>query len=354
MQGSLLRIGQSGVLTNSPGFGARFMRNFSPTLAIDSEVNFYPTDYRQYNQITAQSGGRRFTFSAGLKGGFRKQGFGLFGTVRPGLINFSRVGEIGLKTSPRTSFMTNLGGAFEIYPTKRTIVRFDVGTLLIRFSDRVINVGNTTFTATGKVDTALQLNGGVSYRLGRVEEAGAPVRRSRQKRLEVGAQFSALTLGRYNSQLRDEPGIGGRIAFQLSTQVGLEAEVNHFPRNPQALTPTEGGTITQALFGAKAGIRRHKLGLFAKVRPGFVNFGQTLANESDILNPKYSRLTHFAIDLGSVIELYLSNRVTLRFDIGDTRIYFGSRTISGPTGPFRYPSLSRDSLQMSTGFMWAF
>ncbi|CAN5872633.1 hypothetical protein BH20ACI4_BH20ACI4_12250 [soil metagenome] len=99
------------------------------------------------------------------------------------------------------------------------------------------------------------------------------------KKFEVGAQFSVLNISdpiAFNLNNSDEPqkrteaGFGGRFGYNFNRFLALEAEVNFFPRNfRQFQTNATGGQISQGLFGIKAGIRKDKIGIFGKVRPGF-------------------------------------------------------------------------------------
>jgi len=96
-----------------------------------------------------------------------------------------------------------------------------------------------------------------------------------------------------------------------------------------------GGTVQQAKFGIKIGKRYNRFGVFAKVRPGFVSFGNTFKLTSTLVQrvpggvfspfTEYGseRKTHFATDLGGVLEFYPSRRLVVRFDAGDTIIHYG-------------------------------
>jgi hypothetical protein len=57
---SFFRIGQFGQVLNYPGIEARLVYNITPAFSFDSAVNFYPTDFKGFNQINVQQGGRAF------------------------------------------------------------------------------------------------------------------------------------------------------------------------------------------------------------------------------------------------------------------------------------------------------
>lgn len=65
---------------------------------------------------------------------------------------------------------------------------------------------------------------------------------------------------------------------------------------------------TAAVRGAKAGIRGNRLGLFVKLRPGFMHFNK------DVDCPGCDRRDNFefALDVGGVVEYYPSSRFVVR------------------------------------------
>lgn len=143
------------------------------------------------------------------------------------------------------------------------------------------------------------------------------------ERFEFGAQVTALDL---RATIGEKPGgVGGRFICNLNDYLSLESEVNYFPQNPSGNFGE-----TQALFGAKVGYRRRDIGIFAKVRPGFVHFGGDFYR---VRNP--GNLTHPAVDLGGVLEMFPREHVGFRVDVGDTIVGFGDRPIQiGAIKPF--------------------
>lgn len=148
-------------------------------------------------------------------------------------------------------------------------------------------------------------------------------------RFEIGAQFSSLTLANRPSDTK--PGFGGRFTINLNEHVAVEAETNFYPTESTFPSEETGGRAVQGLFGVKAGKRFGKFGLFAKARPGLVHFTRVLrvsgfTNETFngqtfiIPNFRTQGVTHFATDLGGVVEFYPSRRIVTRFDVGDTII----------------------------------
>jgi hypothetical protein len=255
-------------------------------------------------------------------------------------------------TRPRTSFLTDIGGSLELHPSKRTTVFLEVGSPLIMFGERTKPLGNGAVAiAPGTVEGGLQISTGLRLRLGEVarEPSGAT---PQVRRYELGLLFSSLSLQRFFDPLKHEPGIGVRGSYSLTNHLSLDTEVDYFPRNPHAVSPQEGGKMLLAVFGARVGVRKRRAGFFAKARPGFLRYSQTLSDNSAILNPRYSPLSHFVLDAGGVFEVYPSQRTLVRFDVGDTIIWYGQRNVPGFLSPF--PAFTRDTLQLSAGFAFRF
>lgn len=221
-------------------------------------------------------------------------------------------------------------------------------------------------------------------------------------RYEIGGQFSLMSLNSPSSQdflglsnyfdnpcrefdlvcTRVEPGLGARFTYNLTNHVALEAEGNFFPGRPLkkfgALSPggVPAGHIYQGQFGVKAGKRFKKVGLFLKIRPGFVRFTEasqftgfrlrsffhpSLGRQVQLENAEFrlGKVTYPSVDLGGVVEFYPSRRIVTRLDVGDTIIRYGIYreplaivcALSGPcpTQLFERPAETRHNLQFSAG-----
>jgi hypothetical protein len=139
-----------------------------------------------------------------------------------------------------------------------------------------------------------------------------------ERPLEIGAQFTAL---RVNPLGEGAGSVGGRASYDLGFRrltVAPEVEFNYFPQNPSGNFGE-----TQLLAGARAGFRIDQFGFFLKLRPGVVHFGG-----GDFVERNGSS-TNFAMDAGGVLEYYISRRVALRVDWGDTMIYFPQAIATG-------------------------
>ena len=137
-----------------PGVGLRIGYNLTNNFAIEAEGNFFPRD-RLF------AGGRKAQGLFGVKAGRRFDKVGVFGKARPGFL-YARQGDLRLRTDSacvavfpppvgcfesrsQTSFAFDIGGVIELYPTPRTIVRFDAGDTIVRFGERNIAAPSTSF-----------------------------------------------------------------------------------------------------------------------------------------------------------------------------------------------------------------
>lgn len=346
--GSLIPKNRFGTATDA-GLGGRITFNFSRTFALDSEISI---GVNRPGIIENQFGGRSLLAVSGIKAGVRRTRWGLFGKVRPGWISFSAAG--GQQIKRRSHFAADLGGVFEIYPTGRTVLRFDAGTLLVRYDDRVL-VSNPPLQliASGGIEAPAFVSFGLSYRIGsplQDQEASAG---SEPSKFELGTHYSLLSLPRDANKVQDESGMGGRLTWNLNRHVSIESVFTYFPRKHATVNFQEGGRILQGLFGVKFGIRREKAGVFVKFRPGFQSYSLTLDDYRKAFVG--SRFTNPAFDVGGGVEFYTSRSTLLRVDVGDVMVHFRRRTVIFPDGtPRSIPSFSTHSIQVLTGFAFRF
>ena len=175
-------------------------------------------------------------------------------------------------------------------------------------------------------------------------------------RFEVAAEFTSITFDPGLS----EPGIGGRVTYNLNKHVALEAAGYFFPRQCHFCGRVEEGQIAQGLFGVKIGKRFKKWGVFGKARPGLMNFSRgafdvvpTGGTGWNAFRIDFRRQTNLVFDLGGVVEFYPSKKIVLRADIGDTIIRYPQRTVDyvtlDPTsGGFRLDSFTSPSFNHRT------
>ena len=257
----------------------------------------------------------------------------------------------------------------ELYPSRRTVVRFEAGDTLIRHPERfeVFFPPNelpfVQLARPAKFKHNFQFTAGVAFRLGDFPTAESDAKtavddQERTPRFEVGAQFTSLSVNSpspvpqapviFDDVIHTEPGFGGRFTFNLTDNIAVEAEGNFYTRDltggSQTFLPNPSGHMFQGQFGAKVGKRFSKWGVFGKARPGFVGF--TKVNElvsSRVVNVQFAgeiipvtvgefrvaKKFYPSIDLGGVVEFYISPRWMARFDIGDTVIRYGELSAQG-------------------------
>ena len=362
------------------GIGGRVTYNFNRSIAAEAEINWLPK-----KQLLLNANGSAIQAQFGVKLGKRFEKFGLFGKVRPGFLS---VGDVfSLRPGPpstggifpvfdfkieRTNFFTvDVGGVLEFYPSKRLVVRFDAGDTAIRHPDRFdvvfFPVLAVERTRPAKFTHNFQFTAGVAFRLGDFpdEAQTSSDGQERTKRYEVGAQFTSLFVQPTEPPIlsvtvpreHTEPGFGGRFTFNLTDNVAFEAEGNYFTREQFGFP--FGGHVFQGQFGGKVGKRFDKWGLFGKARPGFVGATRVLefvpGGQVPAVLPFETKF-YPSVDLGGVVEFYISPRWMARFDVGDTLIRYDEIQI--PTGqpiPFTLQrGQTRHNLQISSGIGFRF
>jgi hypothetical protein len=183
-------------------------------------------------------------------------------------------------------------------------------------------------------------------------------------RFEVGAGFTALHTGPRTTNLA--PSIDG--VFNFGRFFSVEGTFNWFPHN------SSNTNFIQAQFGGKVGYRFQHFGLFAKVRPGFISFGNVLRQETLTPTPlpppftgigfiptfRFDRLTERTLDLGGVFEYYPAKHWSFRYDMGDTLLFtdpFKITVVGGPSTLFGSPfirSQTTNNFQIGTGIHYRF
>ncbi len=247
---------------------------------------------------------------------------------------------------------------------------------------------------SGKVQAQFSVTAGVAFRLGDFPSAESDGQKAvdgqeRIPRFEVGAQFTVLNVDPptpvpqsgliHNDPLiHSEPGFGGRFTFNVTDNIAFEAEGNFYTRdlagnfNSRTSLPNPSGHMFQGQFGAKIGKRFSKWGVFGKARPGFVGFTEV----NDLVSTRTFNLLFFnelitvtvgefrvakkfypSIDVGGVVEFYISRWWMARFDVGDTVIRYrevAAETFSLRNQISRRPPETRHNLQVTSGIGFRF
>ncbi len=132
-----------------PGFGGRIGYRVGDHVTLEAEGNFFPRD-RNFED------GSKVQGLFGAKVGSRWEKVGVFGKARPGFLYLSKgdfaprtgVACIAIFPTPvacfdargKTGLALDVGGVLELYPSPRTIVRFDVGDTIVHLGDRNVAV----------------------------------------------------------------------------------------------------------------------------------------------------------------------------------------------------------------------
>ena len=188
-------------------------------------------------------------------------------------------------------------------------------------------------------------------------------------RYEIAAEFSALGRSQYGSK-RLEPAAGVRFTFNINKNFAIEG-ATHGSFSGECPSCQDRGRVFDLVGGVKAGKRYKTWGLFAKVRPGVVNYGQGEFNVvpdgtagSFPFRVETKGTDNFATDLGGVVEFYPSRKIVTRFDFGDMIIHSTRRTGTGVSFdpvtqiytivPFTTPARTTHNFQFiaSVGFRW--
>ena len=136
------------------GFGGRFGYNLTGNLALEAELNFFPRA-DLFDQPAAVNDGNLIEGLFGVKAGKRFEKIGVFGKARPGFLHATK-GDLQpipgilcgavfpppvgcFETTSKSSFAFDFGGVVELYPTKRIIIRFDLGDTIVRLDKRNVN-----------------------------------------------------------------------------------------------------------------------------------------------------------------------------------------------------------------------
>ena len=163
----IAREGPTDGVRTEPGFGGFASYRFYHVFYFDSDLLYFP---RGSNSSGPHDGGEILQGLFGLKGGIRRNHFGIFGKVRPGFNSYSQalsaISQTGQESFERsTNFVLDLGGIVEFYPGERGTLRLEAGDTHIYFNTRDINFGGTTFPVSGgKLQHSIQFNVGYGWR----------------------------------------------------------------------------------------------------------------------------------------------------------------------------------------------
>ncbi len=155
----------SGIDATDAGIGARVSWNVSDALTLEAVSDFFPT-----GRDNVVRGGRKLDALFGLKEGWRGARAGAFVKTRAGIARLSEgraaFGVCVLIFPPpqscyagETRLAFDLGGVLEIYPSRRSTVRLDVGDLATRLTS-----SSSGFGRRGDFAHDFQVGAGVGVR----------------------------------------------------------------------------------------------------------------------------------------------------------------------------------------------
>ena len=161
------REGPSDGVRTEPGFGGYTSYRFYHVFYFDGDLLYFP---RGSNSSGPHDGGEILQGLFGLKGGIRRNHFGIFGKMRPGFNSYSQalsaISPTGQESFDRsTNLVLDLGGIVEFYPGERGTLRLEAGDTHIYFNTRDINFGGTSFpVGGGKLQHSIQFIAGYGWR----------------------------------------------------------------------------------------------------------------------------------------------------------------------------------------------
>jgi hypothetical protein len=322
----------------------RYTWNLSPSLALEGSLGYLPG----YQTSFGVDNGHELLALAGVKAGWRRRRFGLYGKIEPGLASFSPGLNVQIHPDQptdyqrRTNFALDTGGVLELYPSARTILRFDVSQTLIAEYDQVL-IRSPGFLDLheGHLADHLGLAFSLAHRFGAFhdETERFPARQP----IDIGVLYSLQQrLHLSFAQMQANSGGGAFLSWNFSRYLSFDTTAFYSPHKDGFIFPQDGGTTTNAFAGFKAGIRRGRMGYFAKVRPGAIQFSRTVWREAPPAI-QWEKTTDFALDSGGILEVYPARHLLLRAEAGNTYIHYHAADIHLPRNQDLYYTPRRRS-----------
>ncbi len=174
---------------------------------------------------------------------------------------------------------------------------------------------------------------------------------------ELGTQYTyvslpVLTSGCPTTCREGFSGTGTTFVYNFNRGFAFDSAMNFLPGQHGS------GSMMQGLFGVRLGQQFDHVGVFGKVRPGFIYYNNALPGGGD---PNPTSLTRFAWDFGGIVEVYphRESRSVIRFDVGTTLVrYLTDRNddrftqIGGVISNQYY--VNQGNFQFSTGYTYRF
>jgi hypothetical protein len=173
---------------------------------------------------------------------------------------------------------------------------------------------------------------------------------------EMGTQYSSISLPVVSSTCSKRPcrknlsAFGSTFGYNFTRAFAFDSTLNFIPGQQGTKA------MVQGLFGVRMGARTEHVGIFAKVRPGFIYYESALPIREET---GQGSLTRFAADLGGIVEYYPKRNTTWRVDVGTTLV----RYLTNQPDPHTYELgsllstqyiVTQGNFQMSTSYMVRF
>lgn len=332
----------------------RYTWNLSPSLALEGSAGYLPGFQSSYGG----DNGHELLALGGVKAGWRRRRFGVYGKLEPGIASFTP-GFRPFLNQPtnyqrRTEFTLDYGGVFEWYPTQRTILRFDISqTALAEFDQTLTRFAGGSVVEEGHVAQHLGLGLSVAHRFGVVREEVERV--PERSPVDLGILFALQPRQHLSiSQLEQDRGGGAWTSYNFSRFFALDGTAFYEPHNDGFIGIQDGGTTFEVFAGVKIGIRRDRMGYFIKIRPGFVQFSRTIRVQRGPLDQVYRKATYPSLDTGGILEMYPSRHTILRIEGGGTSIGYQAADVLNERGSAHFPPISRGTILLLFGAGWRF
>jgi hypothetical protein len=320
--------------TPTPAF--TYTRNLSPSLALEGTVEpwtqFFPTSE------PLESGHETVAFG-GIKAGWHGRRWGFYGETLAGITSGScdtNYGSSAYCVHRITNFALEYGGVAEYRISRNYALRFDADhRLSLEFAQETAHTQDlSVFTGSGTLQH-LDLRVGLTRSFGAPREA-EPEHVPAAAAWDVGASFLL--------QPKKEP-VPFELEADLSPSVWASWNCSRHISWDSSLTHTgpgrfdgvefanyqAGGRSLEALTGLKVGLRRDRMGYFARLRGGTITFGETertVGIDSDGATfGTRGMFTNPVLDVGGVWEVYPSRHTLLRFDAGSATIFYQPKAV---------------------------
>lgn len=176
-------------------------------------------------------------------------------------------------------------------------------------------------------------------------------------RIEIGPFFTYLRVpDSFPINAQNQAEIGGRFSWNFARHIALDTEIEASPfRTTNLETAYQGGYLSQAFVGLKAGNRWKRFGLFGKFRPGLNSYSGAIKQSTQTSSLTFGRRTNPSFDVGGIFEFYVSRQILVRYDFGDTIIHYNSGSIIVTGGqPIAVPGAVKNNFQLSTAVAFRF